>query len=234
MPLVTPARIYSDKPSPQKVEEIILLAMKKTGSLGQTVTTAIQPQPPPALRTLIPVAQVEDGNNNLKTQTLQVHQAAGNVISLVLDVNQNGNRNINLLEPNPHSHPMEEVDEMGEATVTGKKGGGVMAGRRKEPGEPPRKESRLLHYCHICNKGFKDRYSVNVHVRTHTGEKPFSCPLCGKCFRQKAHLAKHHQTHAAKQQTTAAAAAPCHLHPLSEPGILATPTPLSRYQAQDN
>merc|ERR1712117_232413 len=64
-----------------------------------------------------------------------------------------------------------------------------------------RKEARLLHYCPICNKGFKDRYSVNVHVRTHTGEKPFSCALCGKCFRQKAHLAKHHQTHAAKQNT---------------------------------
>ena len=57
------------------------------------------------------------------------------------------------------------------------------------------KKERLLHYCSICSKGFKDKYSVNVHIRTHTGEKPFSCPLCGKNFRQKAHLAKHQQTH---------------------------------------
>ena len=72
--------------------------------------------------------------------------------------------------------------------------------QKSENKEEPKKESRLLHYCHICNKGFKDKYSVNVHVRTHTREKPFSCQLCGKCFRQKAHLAKHQQTHASKQQ----------------------------------
>lgn len=136
------------------------------------------------------VARLKDGASQLFPNTRVTSEPAKeapNVISIEVDVSGN-------LVLHKQQSPAGELDNKSRLAHLAK----VRKYHRRSKDEP-KKESRLLHYCHICNKGFKDKYSVNVHVRTHTGEKPFSCQLCGKCFRQKAHLAKHQQTHASKQ-----------------------------------
>ncbi|XP_069172884.1 myoneurin isoform X2 [Procambarus clarkii] len=48
--------------------------------------------------------------------------------------------------------------------------------------------------CYICGKNFPSQGQLEMHVRVHTGERPFICNYCAKGFVQKVHLRTHLRT----------------------------------------
>ncbi|KAK1895036.1 Zinc finger protein 574 [Dissostichus eleginoides] len=56
-------------------------------------------------------------------------------------------------------------------------------------------KNRPRYRCQICHKDFAYTSTFNVHMRTHTDERPFECATCGKRFRQLPHLQDHERIH---------------------------------------
>ena len=49
--------------------------------------------------------------------------------------------------------------------------------------------------CGFCGRVCYSRSDMVKHQRTHTGEKPYKCEICGKCYRTTSHLNRHKVTH---------------------------------------
>lgn len=64
--------------------------------------------------------------------------------------------------------------------------------------KPSPDEPFFKHKCRFCAKVFGSDSALQIHLRSHTGERPFKCNICGNRFSTKGNLKVHFQRHKEK------------------------------------
>uniref|UniRef100_A0A7N8XI02 Zinc finger protein 14-like n=1 Tax=Mastacembelus armatus TaxID=205130 RepID=A0A7N8XI02_9TELE len=99
-------------------------------------------------------------------------------------------RDANKLARHMRTHTKEKPFTCPVCTVTFNGAKSQDGGSKKQ--KVPSKTKIKGHFCPICvGRGFRGPNKLARHMRTHTKEKPFTCPICALTFSQSYHMTRH-------------------------------------------
>ena len=58
-----------------------------------------------------------------------------------------------------------------------------------------KKSTRIKHICKVCDRVCNTPSELKVHIRVHSGERPYMCKICDMLFSRESHLTGHMRIH---------------------------------------